>query len=397
MEPLVHPSELSTWQCFSQARKINRETSRSKNSAWYKKPTELDAQLHLFVEGDTVVRASHRSASGDTVTWSDVEVPPVSGEAEEIQAYFDTFFEAHLKKKHRSLGVILHLADEFAISELTRLSEAPENYDELRNQLLYDPKEALEDHSVTVADLSFRLMPYRGEQNAPFAGVAITISRRHHELLKQFRSCGEQANFPIRTTALSAPLEALASLPILFDAKPEKPFCALFAYQDLSVVAFFNENAELSLLRSIRHHHGGIPANAHVIVQTMAVSLELADPDVYLMCLSQQTSGVNNSLEGAATLEWKGVEGFREDIPLEFQVNDVELKGEEEEQRPLSTTFTYADFTENHWLEQDFLPADLEEEQLHPGAIEMKILVTYASAGAGHLKAAEAITNNTWK
>ena len=137
-----------------------------------------------------------------------MEAPSVSGEAEEIQAYFDTFFETHLKKKHRSLGVILHLADEFAISELSRLSEAPENYDELRNQLLYEPKEVLEDHSVSVEDLSFRLMPYRGEQNAPFAGVAITISRRHHELLKQFRSCGEQANFPIRTIAVIPTLQS---------------------------------------------------------------------------------------------------------------------------------------------------------------------------------------------
>ena len=86
-------------------------------------------------------------------------------------------------------------------------------------------------------------MPYRGQEGVPFAGIAITVSRRHHDLLRQFRFCGEQANFPIRTQALSAPLEALASLPHFFKERPDRPFCVFFAYQDFSVVAR-NESGE---------------------------------------------------------------------------------------------------------------------------------------------------------
>lgn len=372
MEPLVHPSELSTWQCFLQARRINQNTSRSKNSDWYANPRELDAQLHLFLEGDAIVRASHRAVSGGNVTWTNVEPPKLGAEEADTQDYFSAYFETHLKKKHRSLGVILHLADEFAISELAQFTEPPEDYREIQERLEFEPREVLEDHTVSVEDLSFRFMPYRGQDNVPFAGVAITVSRKHHELLRQFRVCGEQANFPIRTSAASAPLLALASLPLLIEAKPEKPFCVLFAYQDFSVVAFFNENSELALLRSIRHHSGGIPDNAHVIVQTMAVSLELADPSVFLLCLSQRASEMHGSLEGASRLNWQDVSDLRDDLPLEFQIAGLESASENE--NSLATTRTFADFAENGWPSQDFLPAGPEEEQLHPGAVDMKIL-----------------------
>jgi|GEM_PF-815200 len=377
MEPLVHPSELSIWQVFLQARRLNRETSRSKNPDWYKSPAELTAQLHLFVEGDAIVRASFRSRTGGAVVWADVEAPSLEESDDGIKDYFATIFGSHLKKKHRSLGVILHLADEFAISELASFSEAPEDYNELRERLQADPREVIEDHSVTVDDLSFRLMPYRGQDKTPFAGVAITVSRKHHEMLRQFRICGEQANFPVRTTALSAPLEVLGALPTLIKAKPERPFCTLFAYQDFSVAAFFNKNSELALLRSIRHHSGGIPGNAHVIVQTMAVSLELTDPTVYLLCLSQREANGLNELTGAETLDWRADENFGEDLPLEFQLSKPTVAGADEEElkrKPLSATLTFADFAEHGWLTQDFLSPTIEEQQLHPSALEMKIL-----------------------
>ena len=57
MESLVHPTQLSVWQRFLQARRLHRETSRSKNSDWFRNALELECQLHLFLEGDEISEA----------------------------------------------------------------------------------------------------------------------------------------------------------------------------------------------------------------------------------------------------------------------------------------------------------------------------------------------------
>ena len=201
MEPLVHPSELNVWSRFRQARRLHRETSRSKNSDWYRSALELDTQLHLFVESGAVLTAQLRQHSTEGAAWSEVDAPPLTVEGDDLDNYLKEFRSKHLGSRIKSLGVILHLADEFAISELKPFPEPPEDLSVVRDQLHLTPKEVLEDQSVSVEDLSFRLFPYAGPESSAYPGAAITISKPHEEFLHALRDFGERSRIPIRTAA----------------------------------------------------------------------------------------------------------------------------------------------------------------------------------------------------
>ena len=371
MESLVHPSELSVWHRFLQARRLHRETSRSKNRDWYRPALELDTQLHLFVEGDKIQTARLRTTSNDT--WTEVDAPPMSVEGDDLTNFLQEFRKTHLGSKVKSLGVILHLADEFAISELAPFHEPPEDLGVVRDQLFFTPAEVLEDQSVSDDDLSFRLFPYTGLANPTVPGAAITISKQHQEFLQRMRAFGDECKIPVRTVALSAPLVALASLPHMVKDAPGRPFCVFFSYSSFSVLGFFKANGDLLMLRSVRHHAGGVPANVDVIIQTMAVALELADPVVIILALSQDPASRPPRLANAVVFDWSQHCEFEADLPLEFQ-GASGGKLEPGAKESIGGSQTFQELEVNGWAVQDFLPPSQEELDLCPGQIEMKLM-----------------------
>lgn len=376
MDSLVHPTQLSVWQKFLQARRLHKETSRSKNPDWYRDALELDCQLHLFLEGDEISDA-HISCCGkeSKKDWIKVSAPALDSSEEDLQEYITTIRGEFTNTKCRSLGVVLHLADEFAISELDHANERPDDLGELSNQLTTAPQEVLEDHSVSIDERSFRLFPYPGAKQGQLFGSAITISRTHHEFLFRFRQLGENLNFPIRTAALSAPLVALAALPQVASQLPSKPFSIFFSYTTFSVIAFFTAGGDLVMLRSVRHHAGGAPPHVGRIIQTMAAALELTEPLVYVLPLSKK-DGENLAalpeLPNASILNWRESAQFDVDVPLEFQGPSLLKMNEERE--GLAASETFRGMAEQNWATQDFLPATADEADLYPSQLEMKAL-----------------------
>ncbi len=387
MDALVHPTQLSVWQRFLQARRLHRETSRSKNPDWYRSALLLDCQLHLFVEGDEIADAHICDRRGPEAKWSKVTPPPLKLEdddAEEtLKEYITNLRAKQFSGKPRSLGVVLFLADEFAISELTRVTEPPEDLGELGRRLVGNPQELLEDHSVSGDDFSYRLVPYPGAAPGQLFGAAITIARKHQGYLRLFRRVGEAMNVPVQTAALSAPLVALGALPRLTPEIPAQPFCVFFSYSTFSVLAFFRHEGELVMLRSVRHHAGGTPPNVGRIIQTMAAALELPDPLVFVLSLSQGRQGEIVAglpdLPNASILEWRQSNEFDAGIPLEFQSTQPG-KSTATDPTGLVATKTFRQFTERQWLLQDFLLPGPEEEELYPGPVEMKALRYGATA-----------------
>ncbi|HCQ37524.1 MAG TPA: hypothetical protein DIV39_00075, partial [Verrucomicrobiales bacterium] len=117
MEVLVHPAQLSTWQRFLQARRLHRETTRSRNLDWYREALDLECQLHLFLEGEDISEAHICFGKEARKTWGRVAVPSLQAGEQEVMEYL-AGIRSQFKGKMRSLAVILHVADEFAISEL---------------------------------------------------------------------------------------------------------------------------------------------------------------------------------------------------------------------------------------------------------------------------------------
>ncbi|MCP4729200.1 MAG: hypothetical protein GY872_03900 [Roseibacillus sp.] len=372
MDALIHPAQLSAWQRFLQARRLHRETTRSKNSDWYSNALELECQLHLFLEGEDISKAHICFGKEDRKNWVQVSTPSLQASEEELGEYISEI-RGEFSGKPRSLAVILHLADEFAISELARANERPEDLRALSDQLTKAPQEILEDHSISTEELSFRFFPYPGAKPGQLFGSAITISRKCQDYLRQIRTIGETINFPIRTCALSAPLVALAALPQLADQLPSQPFSILFSYASFSVIAFFTAEGNLVMLRSVRHHAGGAPPHVGRIMQTMAAALELPEPLVYILSLSyEETDSDLPELPGAVTLNWRESAWFDPEVPLEFQgPSSLLIAGQAE---GLAASETFRGMAEQKWAIQDFLPATMEETELCPSQTEMKIL-----------------------
>lgn len=377
MDSLVHPTQLSVWQRFLQARRLHKETSRSKNPDWYGSALELDYQLHLFLEGDSVseARLCIRQASGRK--WVSLDCPGPDLEDGALEDFISTLRKEHLGGQARSLGVVLQLADEFAISELAHANERPEDLGALSKQLVCAPQEVLQDHSTSTDESSFRLFPYPGAKPGQLFGAAITISRKHQEFLRKFRRIGESLNFPILTTALSAPLVALAALPKLSSQLPSQPFCIFFSYSTFAVIAFFTSEGDLVMLRSVRHHAGGTPPHVGRIIQTMAAALELPEPLVYVLPLSQSVVAKGTvtlpDLPNASLLNWQQNADFNAEVPLEFQgASALASLGEQAE--GLAASQTFRDMAERQWATQDFLPPSAEESEMYPSQMEMKAL-----------------------
>ncbi|MGC6581338.1 MAG: hypothetical protein ACON4K_03310 [Akkermansiaceae bacterium] len=372
MEVLIHPAQLSAWQRFLQARRLHRETTRSRNLDWYREALDLECQLHLFLEDEDVSEAHICSGKDGRKTWSRVPVPSVEAGEQEVVEYLAEI-RTHFGSKMRSLAVILHLADEFAISELAGASERPEDLGDLREKLVYEPKTVLEDHSDSVEDLSFRLFPYPGAKPGQQFGSAITISRKCQAYLRQIRNVGEILNFPIRTCALSAPLVTLAALPRLAGELPSQPFAAFFSYSSFSVIAFFTGEGELLMLRSVRHHEGTTPSHIGRIVQTMAAALELPEPPIYTLPPSRaRANSAGPDLPGAVVVDWRKNSWFDSTVPLEFQGSSSLASDLTEE--GLAKTDTFRGMMESGWATQDFLPPARDEVELFPSRTEMRIL-----------------------
>ncbi len=372
MDTLVPPAQLSVWQRFLQARRLHRETTRSKNVDWYRDALELECQLHLLLGGEEISEAYICSGKEDRKNWIRVSAPSLQASEEEIGEYISEI-RGKFNEKPRSLAVILHQADEFAISELARANERPDDLKALSNQLITAPQEVLEDHSISVDELSFRLLPYPGARSGQLFGCAITISRKCQDYLRQIRTISETLNFPIRTCALSAPLVTLAALPQLAAQLPSQPFSIFFSYSTFSVIAFFTGEGDLVMLRSVRHHAGGAPPHVGRIMQTMAAALELPEPQVYILPLSREEKNHELSeLPGAAILNWRGSGGFDPEVPLEFQGPSSLLAVEGAE--GLAASETFRGMAEEKWVIQDFLPPTPNETELYPSQTEMKIL-----------------------
>ncbi|MBB81147.1 MAG: hypothetical protein CMN02_09175 [Roseibacillus sp.] len=372
MEALMHPAQLTTWQRFLQARRLHRETTRSRSLDWYREALDLECQLHLFLDEEDISEAHVCFGREERKTWARVAAPSLQAGEQEVIEYL-AGIRSHFDSRMKSLGVILHVADEFAISDLARANECPEDLCDLSEKLVNEPKTVLEDHSDSVEDLSFRLFPYPGAKPGQQFGSAITISRRCQAYLRQIRSVGQALNFPIRTCALSAPLVTLAALPRLAQELPSGSFAFFFSYSSFSVIAFFTGGRELVMLRSVRHHEGITPSHVGRIVQTMAAALELPDPPIYTLPLSRsEKDSAAPELPGAVVVDWRKNGWFDSGVPLEFQgPSSLAFRNEEGAARDVRT---FQGMTESGWATQDFLPESRDEVELFPSRTEMKIL-----------------------
>ncbi|MCP5533339.1 MAG: energy transducer TonB [Akkermansiaceae bacterium] len=373
MATFQHPASLNALQQYAQACSILRNTSRATNTAWYQGALELDFQLHIRPDGPEITTFYHHASKkqwthGPTLTEETLHDPS------KLAALAAEALRHAGSNGATSLGVILHVADEFATTELKPDFDNPGSLPELRETAERDPAAILEDSSIQPDQATWRILPYPA-QGSETIGTTVTVSRQYAPLLETFRAAGDKANFPVITHAVSAPLVAILGLSRMLKPTPDKPFVAVLQYPWFTVMAFFNEHADLSLVRTLPHRGVRRATNFRNALTTTSASLEFVDPDLYLVPLGHS---VDNTLAAnlritftnsrVETVEPLGEEGIPEWCP------EPAIAAQRDEAVPFFTSHTFTILRDDRWALQNFLPTPNDVSEIYPNRAEMRLL-----------------------
>lgn len=278
---IVHPGELKPADIYRQARTVASKTSRSGDADWYRAPEELTCQWHIWFDGGREVVSA--TFSRENCRWRpgpELQLANLTT-GERVKEILGEFFSTkHFDTKPKSLGVILHVADEFGLSEIVDIGdgalEGGDDFGVLRYNLIDEPLEVLADRDVSIESTSWRLLPFWGALPGQSRSVAVAMSRTRETFLKTLMNCGEEMRMPIRVAVTSAPVEAFAGLPL---AHPQLAGGCLVVmpYSKQTAVFALSPEGELRVARSLGHRGGSLtPAGFGDILWNMAVGAELA-------------------------------------------------------------------------------------------------------------------------
>jgi len=368
-----HPASLNSLERYQQAHWMLVNSSRATNPAWYHAALDLDLQLHIRIDGLCVssflyVRHKEQWLNGPAITESDLtDITKLEACVAAVLTHVRTF-------KASSLGVILHLADEFTTAELKPALDNPAALPDLRMAAVQNPASILDDSSIPPGQNSWRVLPYPA-QGSGVIGTTITITRKYAPFLQALRQAGESSNFPVATHALSAPLIAIMGLAQCAPFAPGRSAVAILQYPWFSVLAIFNEHADLLLLRTLQHRHLRQAPNLRQALTTTYASLELKDPDLFILPLGLSLDpGLHRNLCGAFPQCRVAIvtSPTPEVIPnwcLEPLIAAIQPNNNE-----LTNSLTFRTFRSEKWALQDFLPPTREVVEVHPTRVEMQLL-----------------------
>jgi hypothetical protein len=367
------PTSLNALQQFGQACSILRNTSRASNPAWYQDALELNFQLHIRPSG-AQIDAFYRDGKKNQWSPGPSFTEDILQDAAKLEPVLTEILKNARSQGATSLGVILHIADEFATTELKPELDNPAVLPELRQAAISDPASILEDSSILAAQASWRVLPYPAS-GSEVIGTTVTITRQHESFLAAIRQVGENANFPIITHALSAPLVVLMSLAHTLTPTPGKPFVAILQYPWFTALAFFNEFADLRLIRTLQHRGLRKPAHFHNALTTTSASLEFVDPDLFLLPLGPDVdSALFSNLRSLFTNCRIEVVQPPPPAGLPAWCPEPVITATPPADNPTTTSHTFSILRDDQWALQDFLPTPKEIIEIYPNRTEMRLL-----------------------
>lgn len=375
MSTFQHPASLNPLQQYGQACSILANTTRASNHAWYQDALDLNFQLHIRPEGPCIScfyfdRKKDQWSPGPALT------DEILGDSAKLDAFIAEALRVTRSHGAKALGVILHIADDFAITELKPEFDNPASLPDLRDAAIFDPASILEDSSILKDQASWRVLPYPAA-GSEVIGTTVTLTRQYAPLISTFRETSERQNFPIITHALSAPLVAIMGLGDSLVPTPDKPFVAILQYPWFTTLAFFNEHADLRLIRTL-HHRGvrraGTLRNA---LFTTNASLEFIDPDIFVVPLGQD---VDSKLEAnlrttypTCRVETLGMT-LPEGTPAWCPEPSISVKPSAKPNPSALASHTFSILRDEKWALQNFLPIPKEIEEIYPSRSEMRLL-----------------------
>lgn len=383
MSDLKHPAELNPFLQFRQANSLSKKTSRAKNLAWYQEALDHDFQLHLRTDGASVSaflydRRENLWAHGPALTEAQLLDPAA------MVAFASEGAKHARANGGKSLGVILHIADEFALTEIKHEFNDRSMLPELRKAAIDEPASILADTSINPADSSWRLLPYFAPASESIA-TAVTISRRYDHVLTAIRNFGETSDFPVITHALSAPLIALLGIPAAIKPTPGRSSVAILQYPFFTALAFFNEDSDLLVVRTQLHRGLRRPPNFRHAVATTNASLELVDPDIFVFPYGKDVDATLVA-DLAVTFTRSRVELAtpRQPGSIPHWCAECLIATRVPEEDDYIPGNTFPSLRDERWSFQDFLPPAKAIAEIYPTRSEMRLLrgLRYARVAA---------------
>lgn len=374
MLKLEHPASLNAFQQYRQASQILKRTSRASNPAWYQGALALEHQFHIRYDGEALTAHFFKKSTSDWSVGPHVD-ESILRDSEKAVAFARELLTQARSKGAKSLGVVLHIANEFATTELKPEFEDPAALPELRDATINDPASILDDSSVSVDQSSWRLVPYPAQGSEMIATAAV-ISRQLAPFFDAIREVSESHNFPFITHGLSAPLVALTALGTLLTPTEGKSFIAVIQYAWFTVVGFFSVQGELRLIRTMQHRGRKRIANFRHALNTTIASLELIDPDVLIMPMGENVDHMlGQDLQiSMAESRIEVVQPPPDSSALPPWCLELWLSVNAETRPNRLQSETMRMLQEEKWAHQDFLPTPSEVAELFPSQTEMRML-----------------------
>lgn len=361
--------------------------------AWYHEGLELDYQLHIRSDGTSVQtffynRPKNEWNAGQSLTEMAMTD---SGQA---AAFATQLIQDVRALKGDSVGVILHIADEFATAELKPELNNPAALPDLRDTSIQNPGEILDDSSVPPDQASWRVIPYPADGSEVIATTA-TVSRRMAGFLQAMRDVGERQNFPVITHALSAPLVVIMGLPAAIKPAEGKPFVTILQYPWFTTMAFFNPYSDIRLIRTLQHRGLRRPPNFRQALSTTNASLEFVEPDLFVLPLGADVDAqVAEDLRKSFPESKVETVSFPAIAGLPAWIAEPALSVEVVPEDRIHPSQTFGPMRTEKWFLQDFLPRDKEASEVYPSRNEMRLLSALKLARLG--VAALAVLGMAW-
>lgn len=375
VKPLENPENLNAFQTYRQACNIAAHTSRGNNPDWHKPAHEVDLQWHLRITGSPRVRSAvHSISEGKWSNGPKLNLPNLRSQ-DAIETAVNDLLSSYPNAK--SLGVVLHIADEFATTEIFEDFRDWDALSDLNEQLITNPNAVIGEDSAVAEETSWRVVPTPGAITPPIC-TTVAISHRYAEFLQILRQLGETRNFPILTEGLSAPLAFISVLPAFLDFTTGDSQLVVLHYLKFSALAIFSPAGELIKLRALPHRGRPHPPNISDTLATAIAASELSSPRIVLIPMTTtEIEPLVTQLQATLDLE--------EELMIDIVKPGAQAATKCDETRPemliaqkeyqgveLSNTFRM--LGQEGWSMQDFLSQPKSITSLQPSWQDLKLL-----------------------
>jgi hypothetical protein len=315
-----------TPSAFSQLRATHRSARRQSrlnrilSKYAFQGPLQQAVRWHLFYDGRRIISVLAQAEVG-TTSWS--AGPPIEpaelANAEQLQIRVKELIQGlrPAVRNHKSLALILHLADNIDVAIVNEQFENPELFTSAIAQIRETPSDVVTDLAASEKDpaVQWRYYPLLSGQRA--------VALRHDlEFFTAFQNLTHHnikiglANLDIKIAVHSAAIETIAIyLQLYKEAIEEKPHCFVFYYDQFTMV--LAANGGVLDLKVLPHQNQDVPPAFGDDMFSLLESHGLVASCVLLLiqCGTQEPTRLFHELDAYARRKHKSADNIDIQIP----------------------------------------------------------------------------------